>query len=280
MRLFSLLFFIAVTASAQFPNPGFENWTDSLPDSWTTNNLRPLYVTTTRSAIKYQGSYALKGAVVSYATVAMGPTLFAGLGSQGFAVTNRPASVQGYYQFAPQSGDQFGFSIMLYKGTTLVASAAKTIPGAVTVYTRFTEPFQYYSTATPDLCKAMFFISNQGADLHPGSYFLLDELSLTGSAGTAVLDDGQTPVSFELKQNYPNPFNPTTTISFNLPLRSFVSLKINDVMGREVAAVVSEEMPAGSYSRQWNAADLPSGIYFYRLHAGSFTKVKQLLLLK
>ena len=88
------------------------------------------------------------------------------------------------------------------------------------------------------------------------------------------------PKRFTLSQNYPNPFNPTTTISYELPKESFVSLKVFDLLGREVTTLVSEEMSAGSYSRQWNATNIPSGIYFYRLQAGSFCETKKLVLLK
>jgi hypothetical protein len=83
-----------------------------------------------------------------------------------------------------------------------------------------------------------------------------------------------------LDQNYPNPFNPSTRISFSLPSRSFVTLKIFDVMGREVATLASEEMPAGISSRQWNASGMPSGVYFYRLQAGNYTETKKLSLVK
>jgi parallel beta-helix repeat protein len=89
-----------------------------------------------------------------------------------------------------------------------------------------------------------------------------------------------TPKKFTLSQNYPNPFNPATTISFSLAKSSFVSLKIFDLLGRDVATVVSEELPTGSYSKQWNAANMTSGIYFYRLQAGSFTETKKLIFLK
>jgi len=88
------------------------------------------------------------------------------------------------------------------------------------------------------------------------------------------------PNTFALLQNYPNPFNPTTTISFSLPQRSFVSLKVFDVMGREVSTVTSGDLPPGSYSRQWNATNMPSGVYFYRLQAGTYSETKKLLLLK
>ena len=88
------------------------------------------------------------------------------------------------------------------------------------------------------------------------------------------------PVGFELYQNYPNPFNPTTTIMFSIPSKLFVSLKVFDIIGREVAIIVSEELSSGSYSRSWYAANVSSGIYFYRLQAGSFNETKKLLLVR
>jgi hypothetical protein len=88
------------------------------------------------------------------------------------------------------------------------------------------------------------------------------------------------PSYFRLNQNYPNPFNPTTTILFHLQSRSFVSLKIFDLLGREIATIVSEELLAGSYSKQWNAMNVPSGIYFYCLQAGTSIDTKKLVLLK
>jgi hypothetical protein len=88
------------------------------------------------------------------------------------------------------------------------------------------------------------------------------------------------PKEFSLSQNYPNPFNPSTTIRFSLPSRSFVSLKVFDVLGREVSILLADEMPAGTYARQWNAAELPSGVYFYRLQSDKFTETKKFVLLK
>ncbi len=85
---------------------------------------------------------------------------------------------------------------------------------------------------------------------------------------------------FSLAQNYPNPFNPATRISFTVGSRSTVSMKVFDPLGREVATLVSEEMPAGEYSRIWKADAMPSGVYFYRMQAGAFSETKRLILLK
>ena len=91
---------------------------------------------------------------------------------------------------------------------------------------------------------------------------------------------GNLPNTVLLGQNYPNPFNPSTTISFSLPSRSFASLKVFEAIGREVATIVSGELPAGNYSRQWNAANMSSGIYYYRLQTGAFVAAKRMLFLK
>ncbi len=88
------------------------------------------------------------------------------------------------------------------------------------------------------------------------------------------------PKNFGLSQNYPNPFNPTTRIEYRVPSISYVVLTVYDVLGREVAVLVNEEKSAGNYSVVFNANNLPSGIYFYRLQAGNFTETKKMILVK
>ncbi|MCX6120305.1 MAG: FG-GAP-like repeat-containing protein [Ignavibacteriales bacterium] len=88
------------------------------------------------------------------------------------------------------------------------------------------------------------------------------------------------PTVFSLEQNYPNPFNPTTVIGYQLPKSSYVNLKIYNLLGCEIATLVNEQKSAGTYIYQWNAANRPSGLYFYRLQAGSFSETKKLILLK
>ncbi|MCK9425475.1 MAG: YCF48-related protein [Ignavibacteriaceae bacterium] len=86
--------------------------------------------------------------------------------------------------------------------------------------------------------------------------------------------------NFNLTQNYPNPFNPVTTIQYEIPSLEHVSIKIYDMLGRQVAILVDEQKPAGSYHIEFDAHSLPSGVYFYRLQAGSFVETKKLVLLK
>jgi hypothetical protein len=88
------------------------------------------------------------------------------------------------------------------------------------------------------------------------------------------------PVQFNLEQNYPNPFNPSTKIGFGVQGSGFVSLKVYNVLGREVATLVNEKKVAGEYSVNWNASSMSSGVYFYRLQVGSFAETKKLILLR
>jgi hypothetical protein len=88
------------------------------------------------------------------------------------------------------------------------------------------------------------------------------------------------PTTFSLNQNYPNPFNPTTTISWQSPVSSHQTLKVYDLLGKEVATLVNEYKPAGSYEVSFDASRLSSGIYFYQLNAGSFVETKKMTILK
>jgi hypothetical protein len=96
-----------------------------------------------------------------------------------------------------------------------------------------------------------------------------------------VIENGKNIVdSYILLQNYPNPFNPSTIIKYELPERNFVTIKVYDVLGNEIATLVNEEKPAGSYEVEFDAANLPSGIYFYQLQTEGYIETKKMLLLK
>jgi len=88
------------------------------------------------------------------------------------------------------------------------------------------------------------------------------------------------PGKYSLDQNYPNPFNPSTKINFSIPRQLFVTLKIFDMLGREVAQLVNEELQTNSYSVDFNASNLPSGMYFYKLETAEFTYAKRMMLIK
>jgi hypothetical protein len=119
-------------------------------------------------------------------------------------------------------------------------------------------------------------------DGHPGVKLRkLDIMNLLdGLTSVAVIENSGLPKEFILKQNYPNPFNPTTTVEFALPARSFVSLRVYDALGREMATLFSGEKNTGTYRTTWEPRNLPSGVYFLRLQTGNFSETKKMMFLK
>ena len=139
-------------------------------------------------------------------------------------------------------------------------------------------PYYYYIVSVGDS------VSNTGVGMTPpgalrsNRYYTqtYDPVSIL----TTVQPGGETPKRFALEQNFPNPFNPSTTFRFDIASRSTVTLKIYDALGREVATLVNESMDPGTYHSLWNAGSFASGVYYYRLSAGSFVQTRKLLLLK
>lgn len=121
-------------------------------------------------------------------------------------------------------------------------------------------------------------------NLHTGDYIggeIRGQIS-SGSDQLASVPEkpGSAPLAFDLEQNFPNPFNPTTTIRFTIPLSSFVSLKIFDVLGKAVETLVNEQKPSGSYDVQFDASRFSSGVYFFRFQAGGFSSVRKMVFAK
>jgi len=132
-----------------------------------------------------------------------------------------------------------------------------------------TSEVQYYSFEDRELAKGKY-------------YYRLKQVDFSGVFEFSNIVEAEivTLINFELAQNYPNPFNPSTTIKFSIPATEFVTLKVYDVMGNEVAELLNEEKSTGSHSVELNASKLASGTYFYKLQAGVKTEVRKMLLLK
>lgn len=107
---------------------------------------------------------------------------------------------------------------------------------------------------------------------------IVEEIVPQGTAG--VNSESEIPENYYLMQNYPNPFNPGTKISYSIPEITFVTLKVYDVLGNEIATLVNEEKTIGSYDVDFVATSLPSGIYFYKLTTNNFSETKKMILMK
>ena len=113
-------------------------------------------------------------------------------------------------------------------------------------------------------------------------YYRLKQIDYNGSCKYSDIEEVNlnVPVDFSLQQNYPNPFNPATTIEFGVPEKSNVRISVLNTIGKQVALILNEEIEAGYHQVEFNAANLPSGVYFYQIRAGSFVLTKKMLLLK
>ncbi|HEX2786315.1 MAG TPA: T9SS type A sorting domain-containing protein [Ignavibacteria bacterium] len=150
-------------------------------------------------------------------------------------------------------------------------------PGFYSNTRHYSEKFGLYSITT-----------NSGGS----GFYASSNLSLTGcvidnivygdtnSSSTNITNISNIAHDYQLSQNFPNPFNPSTKIKFQIPKSSFVSLKIYDLIGREVETLVSENLNTGEYQVQWNASNFPSGVYFYKLQTDNLTETKKMLLVK
>jgi photosystem II stability/assembly factor-like uncharacterized protein len=127
-------------------------------------------------------------------------------------------------------------------------------------------------------------------DIKPGKYqYKLKQIDYDGTFEYSQIVEVEIPIAnkFSLSQNYPNPFNPTTSLQYSIGSRQIVTLKVYDLLGREIATLVNEEKPAGEYEVKFNATshsgnvrNLPSGIYFYQLKAGQYSQTKKMVLLQ
>jgi hypothetical protein len=137
------------------------------------------------------------------------------------------------------------------------------------------------NTGLPDLY--VWSLATDGKNLYAGicgGGVFIRSLSEIFSSVTSAESASPIPSNFSLEQNYPNPFNPSTTITFSLPVASRTSLRVFDLLGKEVAVLAQGELTAGVHACEWNGADLPSGVYLYRLETSQFAETRRLVLLK
>ncbi len=182
---------------------------------------------------------------------------------------------------APMWGPYSG--TVTYSATVSPSPAPGTInftytPSNVKTYTGNQDSITLNYSVTANVPQQTYTISVTGAESGPRTH----TRSFTLQVVTGIHPiSGEIPNSFSLKQNYPNPFNPTTNINFGLPKQSVVTLKVYDMLGREVATLVNgESLNAGNYNYDFNASNIPSGIYFYKISTSDFSDVKKMILIK
>jgi hypothetical protein len=119
-----------------------------------------------------------------------------------------------------------------------------------------------------------------GSKITSGAIYIAQLQLARGTVTGVQAESGSIPSAFALLQNYPNPFNPTTNIEFRIANLELVTLKVFDLLGREISTLVNEVRPAGLYTVRWDASSLPSGVYFYRLQAREFVQTRKMVITK
>lgn len=141
--------------------------------------------------------------------------------------------------------------------------------------------YDYFSGDSIDVADTLMSV-----DLLPGEFHIYTSVKLETPEEDILTDvkeiSNNIPDEYELYQNYPNPFNPTTTISFTIPVgaQHAAHLQVFDILGREITTLVNENLQPGNYTVSFDAGNLSSGVYFYKLNSGSFTQTKKMLLIK
>jgi hypothetical protein len=168
-------------------------------------------------------------------------------------------------------------NLTLNPGATLIRNMSQNVPASAPAG-NYTYTGSVGSYPNDPINSDSFPFSKAGIDISGKNGY--NNWALTGWEDADATAVAALPTGFALNQNYPNPFNPETTIDFSLPDNSLVDLSIYDTLGRQVATLLEGSVEAGFYSVKWNARDLPSGVYFYRLQAGDHSTMKKCLLLK
>ena len=227
-----------------------------------------------------------------YATAVIGTELFAGgsFTTAGGASASYVAKWNGANWSALGTGMNSSVRGLAGMGTDLYAGGSFTTAGGVPTNRIATWNGTTWSALGTGMNASAYALAVSGTDLYAGGGFTTAGgvnvnyiAKYSCGVPTSVSEDrtdNVLPQRFELKQNYPNPFNPTTQIAYELPSEEFVSLRVYNSLGQEVAVLVDGQRSAGAYAVTFQAADLPSGMYFYRLIAGEFRQTRKLLLLR
>jgi hypothetical protein len=288
MTLLFVVFFnvqyLTFIQAQNIPNGDFEEWLTCLcdPPYWYTNNIYPPpleCLQISQGFLPYSGDFSIEGVVDSCVELSViYPPI---LTSFDINLNVKPEALHGFYKYFPIGGDFFSAKVEVFANNILIGVGSLESEQEVTDFTEFIVDIEYTTGDNPDKAVIEFTIDSSQIDnqLHQGSLWYVDYLRFdTLSAVNNQFDPK--PHNFYLFQNYPNPFNPITTIKYQIPELSFVTLKVFDVLGNEIETLVREEKTFGNYEISWNAENLPSGVYFCRLKAGDFISEKKMIVIK
>ncbi len=276
----TLLSFVHFEGLSQIPNAGFENWetdpdTNYNPVGWQTTNSFPL-VNVEPYSPGCHGNYALKVKTLNPGFPFPGVAFLQVAYNFGQLPTRFSACVKSNIM----PGDQAYIIVGLMRGDSVIAlqdSCTFRIDSTISQFTYREFPLTVQSNLIPD--SLVIIVASGLGSGQVGTELIVDDLAF-GTGSASVSPKELVPGSFSLHQNYPNPFNPSTTITYGLSARGFVTLSVYDVLGREIAALVHASEEPGNHSVMWDARNIPSGVYYCKLAVGDFSETRKLILAK
>lgn len=259
--------FISMSASAQIPNAGFENWTSGQPDGWNGYN-------TQQTGDAHSGSSAVKGQVLNLSTLpASVYTWNNATFNPLFPYTGRPGSFTGYYKFSPIAGSNdtllFAANFTKYNvnsgSTDVIGFGESKISASAGTYTQFTVPIQWSSSDLTDSANCTITTQRSPNGIGTtGTTFEVDDISFGAEGDVAA---NVTP-TLSLSESVPNPVRTGSKIKYSLAHDGAATLTLFDVTGREIAVLASGYQTAGNHMAIFDGSSLPAGIYYYRLATG------------
>ena len=241
------------------------------------SNIRYSYLhRTTNNGTSYQNVYTMVGGLTNdvsfiYLRV-MSPTTIYAVSANGYflrSINNGTTWTAVQLPTIPLAVNFANMSTGYYSGQNGVIR--KTTNGGIN--------WIQQNSPTPEALKTIFCTDTNNV-YAAGSNGIIIRTQNGGSFVGIEPVNSETPGQFSLNQNYPNPFNPATKISFDIPVQSYVKLTVYDILGNEIGSLIREDLSAGSYEVEFDASNLPSGTYFYRLTSGEFSQTKKMLLVK
>ena len=280
LKFILLAVIFSTTAFAQIPNASFEDWSGNTPAGWLAGNSES-YIFVTPSSNSHSGSSSARLETKTFSGVLIQAIVSAGSDGSGFPVSERYGQVSLYYKFHKTvSSAELIISVGFKKGEDGIGAGVVSLHYEKNEYTPITVPVHYINNEVPDIAVITIMVTDENMSTAAnGSYAEIDDISFDPLV-TGVKDESASPKSYSLEQNFPNPFNPSTTIKYSVAETGNTTIKVYNILGSEIATLLNEVKQPGNYELNFNAAELPSGTYFYSIESNNFRQVKKMILMK
>jgi len=270
--ILAILLFSPVMLHAQnpVPNPGFENWTAGNPDDWTANNFGPGASPVLQESVPFNGTYAARGEVVLVGPIPFFPILSStDASAAGFPVSQQYATFSFYYK-TNLSGSSFfaAFVGINDAAAATIGAGGMTFTGVTSSYTQATIPI-VYTGGTPAEGVIGFIIDDSLAVPATGSYFIVDDVELSGLVGM----EEKTILRTGIEKIQPNPAGNVSSVYYSLSTRADIQFELFDLTGRKHGELQMRNETAGRHKVDWELSQVQAGCYMLRMITPSGVQV-------